>query len=372
MTTKGPARIKLEEYYRGAREETLALSADDWEVKAELLSTVASALMLQAPLVEEYLGAQSKSGPAIRAAFLKTASSMNEKSGLLRHGGDALAQVSQKMVTGRGVLDGMANLEQPPPYTPPTYSPGIQPTDAQIKADGESRAASNAQHEQFGDQFQAQEAQAAAWTKKLDDAYLDAIPPMQAIHGQPDPTEPPPTGPGGNQFPPARTPFNPTDTPEKPPHPGPTWEPPVVIKHPEPPEPPVCWPPMPPINHPPVIEPPITHPPTTNHPHPPTYVPGHPGDVTTVGGQTQSGIGGLSSTTAGTPHGSVSGSSTGSSSAALGGLTAGAGGALGGALRSGSLRGTGSAAQVRPVGSTSRSGSAGTLGRSTAAGGTRG
>ena len=149
---------------------------------------------------------------------------MQTKSDVLTNGGTALGDVAGKMITGRGVLEGLADLQEPPAYTPPTYSPGIQPTEAQIKADGEARAASNAQHEQFNDAFQAQEAQAAAWTQKLDDAYLEAIPPMKEIHGQPDPTEPPPPPPPGPA--PAGTRTRPhgrrTTRPARPTTPG-TW-----------------------------------------------------------------------------------------------------------------------------------------------------
>ena len=73
-----------------------------------------------------------------------------------------------------------------------------------------------------------QETAAAQWTQKLDAVFLGSIPPMKAIHGQPDPTEPPPSvpsSPTGPSLPPTgpRTPGNPDSRharPDRPPGPG--------------------------------------------------------------------------------------------------------------------------------------------------------
>ncbi len=138
---------------------------------------------------------------ALLAAFEDSSSSMEEKGTRLVGGGDALKDAARVMSNAKTAEAGMADLQQPPAYTAPTPLPGVPPTPKEIQAEATKRHAANQEMAAYNTARAQQEAAAAQWTQKLDAVFLGSIPPMQAIHGQPDPTEPPPSVPSSPSSP---------------------------------------------------------------------------------------------------------------------------------------------------------------------------
>ena len=126
---------------------------------------------------------------------------MEEKATKIRAAGEALRETSEVMRQAEVAEANMTVLDQPPAYTPPNYSPGYSPTAEEIKAEGDKRSAANARMSTYNTQRAEQESAASSWAQKMDDAFLAAIPPMKAIHGEPDPTEPPPDSPAAPSSP---------------------------------------------------------------------------------------------------------------------------------------------------------------------------
>jgi hypothetical protein len=368
--TKGPHRLVLDRYLDSAAGGVLQGAGRDWKRKAQELQTLSDALQQAAQQAELRIGEQTLTGPAVRAGMEESASSMRLKSEQLRDAGQALVVVGQQVSDTRDARDSMADLgEKPAAYQAPPGTPGVEPTDEEIAAQAAASAARQQQRNAWQSDYDKQEAKALALTKDLDAAFIAAIPPMKEIHGQEDPTEPPPdvpSGPGGTYLPGTQVPI-PTgggagggddkDTV------GVRWDPtgggrdggrdggrentvPTVI---------TCNP----------NPTPVTTTPTTTHVTHPTHV--TETGTTTVSGTTQSGV---TYQPAG-PHVSspaTTGGTSGSTAAALGaaGAAGGAGG-LAGAVRPGSMSSSAAgAAPARAIGSTARSASAGALSRSAA------
>lgn len=368
--TKGPRRIVLDNYLDSAAEGVIKNAGRDWKEKADDLQELADALKQAAAQAELRIGEQTLTGPAIRASMEEMSTSMVTKSDQLRAAGEALRVVGVQIADTREARDSMKDLgEKPAPYQAPANTTGVELTKEEIQAQADASAARQSERSAWQTAYDKQEARSLALTKDMDAAFLAAIPPMQEIHGQQDPTEPPPdvpSGPGGTYLPGTEAPaptgggggggdgssghlvlqhhgelvMEPTDTTTTTTHPP--KHPITVIETP-------VWPP-------PVTEPP-THINTTHH-ETPTTTPS-----TTVSGTSQSGI------TYQGPHASTSspsassGGAPGASAGALGAAGA-AGGASGmaGSIRAGSMpaAGTGSA---RAIGSTARAGSPGSLSR---------
>lgn len=196
----GPQRARLERYFDGAEEGSIDQGGRDWQLSAMVLETIGRALDLESQNTEVF-GTDSETGRAMTAAFAKSGRSMSEKSRVLKDGGLALSRTAQAMRDVRSVKDSpaMADLgSAPPPYASPPGIPGVQPTpqemDAQARA-ADRRAGERADHAAAVDR---QEAAAAEQVRKMDQAFLDAIPYMRAIHGMPDPTEPKAPSAGGS------------------------------------------------------------------------------------------------------------------------------------------------------------------------------
>ncbi|HEV2797759.1 MAG TPA: hypothetical protein VGV65_09075, partial [Nocardioides sp.] len=377
----GPERARLRQYLQGARHEATDGAGSNWSTSADVLGMTADAMKEGMAKVREGNGTDGGLGGvtalAILDAFQVSAESMKDKSVKIIAAGEALRETADVIRKAEDAEAKMAVLEQPPAYSPPTYSHGYVPTPDEIKAEGDKQSAANARMTTYTTQRAEQESAASDWAQKMDAAFLAAIPPMQQIHGEPDPTEPPPSIPGSPGTPGAPgapgAPGTP-GAPSTPGTPGTPDEPPNTDGRddgrddgkdddPRPPKPPVQPPVLPPPPPPPPPWPPVDPTPIPN-PNP------TPGPTTTVIGSSQDGIsynptGGTVS--APTPTGP--GPSTGASAAALG-AAGGAGGMAAGAVRPGAVRpgavptsGTRGATPVRAIGSTGRAGSAGALSR---------
>lgn len=202
---KGPHRQVLDTYLDSAQEGHLRTSGSDWKRKARALETLASAMRTGAVQAELRIGEQSLTGPALRKGMEDTSTSMTQKSEQLLAAGEALVQVATQIADTREARDSMKDLgDKPSPYQPPAGTPGVPPTPEELNAQAAASQARQGERNSWQDAFDKQEAKALALTKQMDAAFLGAIPPMKAIHGQDDPTEPPPnvpSGPGGPYLP---------------------------------------------------------------------------------------------------------------------------------------------------------------------------
>ena len=207
---KGPNRLILDRYLDTAQEGTLTGSGSDWKKKADALRVLADAMMAGAEQAELRIGEQTLTGPALRKGMEDSATSMADKSDQLRAAGDALVQVGTQIGDTREARDSMKDLgEKPSPYQPPAGTPGVPLTTDEINAQAAASQTRQGERTSWQDAFDKQEARALALTRQMDSAFLGAIPPMKAIHGQEDPTEPPPnvpSGPGGPLLPGTRVP----------------------------------------------------------------------------------------------------------------------------------------------------------------------
>ena len=205
--TDGVERARLRTYLTGAQAETSDLAGENWRQCGDILAETAEALRKGATKIRDGEGDGQDGGlsgmmaDALLAAFEDSSSSMEEKGTRLVGGGDALKDAARVMSNAKTAEAGMADLQQPPAYTAPTPLPGLPPTPKEIQAEANKRHAANQEMSAYNTARAQQEAAAAQWTQKLDAVFLGSIPPMQAIHGQPDPTEPPPSVPSSPSSP---------------------------------------------------------------------------------------------------------------------------------------------------------------------------
>jgi hypothetical protein len=226
--TDGVERARLRTYLTGAQHEATDVAGDNWRFCGTVLADTAYALRRGATQIRDGEGEGQDGGlsgmmaDALLAAFEASSTSMEDKGTRLVGGGDALKDTARVMSNAKTAEAGMADLQQPPAYTAPTPVPGVQPTPQEIQAEANKRQAANQEMAAYNTARAQQEAAAAQWTQKLDAVFLGSIPPMKAIHGQPDPTEPPPSVPGSPSGPSLPTtpstpgtPSTPVSTPPK-------------------------------------------------------------------------------------------------------------------------------------------------------------
>ncbi|MCK9825895.1 hypothetical protein NOCD_20600, partial [Nocardioides cavernae] len=196
--TKGPRRLVLDQYLDSATEGVIKNAGRDWARKADDLQELGEALKQAAAQAELRIGEQTLTGPALRAAMEESSGSMLTKSTQLRAAGEALRQVGQQIADTRDARDSLADLgPKPSPYQAPPGTPGVEKTPEEIQAQADASQARQNERSAWQSQYDKQEAKSLALTKELDAAFLGAIPPMKEIHGQQDPTEPPPDVPSG-------------------------------------------------------------------------------------------------------------------------------------------------------------------------------
>ncbi|MFC7361943.1 hypothetical protein [Nocardioides astragali] len=376
--TKGPNRLVLDQYLDTASEGALKGAGFDWKRKAKDLERLSTALKSAAQQAELRIGEQTLTGPALRAGMEESAESLALKSEQLRAAGEALTQVGRQLSDARDQRDALADLgEKPAVYQAPAGTPGVELTPEEIQAQADASQARANERSAWQSEYDQQEAKSRALTREMDAAFLGAIPPMKEIHGEKDPTEPPPNVPSG---------------PNGPYLPG-TQAPPVTGggggggntgggliggglvddgndgdgggKHKPPP----------PVITPIVIEcnltpTPTTTTPTTTTPTTTTHVQ-TVGPTSTVTGSSQDGI---TYQPSGAQVPAPTGASAGSpgATAAAFGAAGGAAGMAAGAVRPGAAPSAAGSAPVRAIGSTGRAGSPGALSRSAAAGSSAG
>ncbi len=203
--TKGPHRQVLDQYLDTAAEGRLTGAGFNWKQKANDLEKLSEALTSAAQQAELRIGEQTLTGPALRAGMEESATSLALKAEQLRAAGEALTQVGRQLSDARDARDALTALgDKPPAYQAPAGTPGVEPTDEEIAAQAAASQARQNERTAWQTEYDKQEAKALALTKDMDAAFLGAIPPMKEIHGEKDPTEPPPqvpSGPGGPYLP---------------------------------------------------------------------------------------------------------------------------------------------------------------------------
>ena len=194
--TKGPNRIVLDQYLDSAADGWVRSAGRDWKKKADDLQALAEGLQQAAAQAELRIGEQTLTGPALRKSMEESSVSLTTKADQLRAAGEALRQVGQQIADTKDLRDNMADLgPKPSPYQAPANTTGIEPTDEEIAAQAAASAARQQERSSWQTAYEKQEARSLALTKQMDAAFLAAIPPMKEIHGQEDPTEPPPSAP---------------------------------------------------------------------------------------------------------------------------------------------------------------------------------
>ncbi|NUS42018.1 MAG: hypothetical protein HOP97_10380, partial [Terrabacter sp.] len=205
--TDGVERARLRTYLTGAQHEASDIAGDNWMFCGGVLSDTAEALRKGAAKIRDGEGDGQDGGlsgmmaDALLAAFEASSASMEDKGTRIVGGGNALKDAARVMSNAKTAEAGMADLQQPPAYTAPTPLPGVPQTPKEIQAEANKRQAANQEMAAYKSARAQQEAAAAQWTQKLDAVFLGSIPAMQAIHGQPDPTEPPPSVPSSPSSP---------------------------------------------------------------------------------------------------------------------------------------------------------------------------
>jgi hypothetical protein len=203
--TKGPHRLLLDQYLDTASEGALTGAGANWTQKAKDLDILGAALKKAAQQAELRIGEQTLTGPAVRASMEESAASLDVKAQQLSAAGAALTHVGRQLHDTRESRDSLADLgPKPAAYQPPPGTPGVEPTPEEIKAQADASQARANERGAWQTQYDKQEAKSLALTKEMDATFLAAIPPMKEIHGQQDPTEPPPdapSGPGGTYLP---------------------------------------------------------------------------------------------------------------------------------------------------------------------------
>ena len=203
--TKGPHRLVLDQYLDTASEGALKGAGANWTQKANDLDTLGAALKRAAQQAELRIGEQTLTGPAVRASMEESAASLAVKSEQLHAAGTALTQVGQQLADTRESRDSLADLgPKPAAYQAPPNTTGVETTPEELKAQADASQARANERSAWQTQYDKQEAKSLALTREMDAGFLAAIPPMKEIHGQKDPTEPPPNvpaGPGGQYLP---------------------------------------------------------------------------------------------------------------------------------------------------------------------------
>jgi len=145
--TDGPERARLRSYLSGAKVEATDAAGNNWRSCGQILEETAAALRMGALRVRDGDGKQGGlsgvTAEAVLAAFQASAESMQEKGTRLVTAGDTLRDTSQVMSRAQAAEAAMADLDQPPAYTPPTRDAGYTPTPEDIQAEATKRQAAH-------------------------------------------------------------------------------------------------------------------------------------------------------------------------------------------------------------------------------------
>jgi hypothetical protein len=182
----GPQRARLDRALSGAHDGEIDSRATEWEKCKGILDRISLALATASPQVKERIG--GRTGPAIDAAFDRSAQEMGDKAAQLVEGAQALRNAASAIRTARSEQQRLAAnpLSEPPAY----QRPSGQPSPADLRAEAQNRQA----HRSYQAAYADQESRARAQADAMDRVFGHSADTMRRIHGEPDPR---PDGPSG-------------------------------------------------------------------------------------------------------------------------------------------------------------------------------
>ncbi|MGY2702197.1 hypothetical protein [Nocardioides sp. HB32] len=175
----GPQRARLDRALHGANDGDIDRHASEWEYCQGILQQIGTALLTASPEVKQKIG--GRTGPAVDAAFNRSATSMSDKSTELGAGAQALRNAADVIRSAKIEQDDLARhpLSEPPPY----HAPVGPPTRADIQAESQNRQA----HSNYQAAYDDQEARAKKQADAMDRVFGHSATTMKQIHGEPDP-----------------------------------------------------------------------------------------------------------------------------------------------------------------------------------------
>src|SRR6478752_1391941 len=108
---RGPQVERLNTAVTGTEPTVVSSGANDWRRCSSLLETISSYLRNSSQGVRSAIGGET--GPAVDAAFKKSAEAMTAKSQVLNRGSEALLFVSDAMQTAKDVHTTMQDMSAP-------------------------------------------------------------------------------------------------------------------------------------------------------------------------------------------------------------------------------------------------------------------
>ncbi len=175
----GPQRARLDRALSGAAAESISRHAREWERCQGILQQIGFALTAASPEVKQKIG--GRTGPAVDAAFTRSARSMGAKGAELLEGARALSDAADAITAAKAE---QARLQNSPLTQPPAYRPPVgPPTEADIQAESQNRQA----HADYAAAYADQESRARQQADAMDRVFGHSTETMKTIHGERDP-----------------------------------------------------------------------------------------------------------------------------------------------------------------------------------------
>ncbi|MFC6343439.1 hypothetical protein ACFP8W_15750, partial [Nocardioides hankookensis] len=179
---RGPQAERLTKAVTGGNPGAVNGAATEWQKCSDVLTGVGDYLRNAAGTVKWAIGGET--GPAVDAAFQKSADAMEAKAQVLLKGHHALRHAGDAIQTAIDHEAKLEDMSEPTPYR----APGNNATDEELAKEATSKSKESA----FASAFAAQEEKARAHADALDEALGKSSATMKEIHGEPDPPPPPP------------------------------------------------------------------------------------------------------------------------------------------------------------------------------------
>jgi hypothetical protein len=178
---RGPEAERLTRAVTNAEPETVDAASREWEACARVLKTVSDYLDSASGTVRSAIGGET--GPAVDAAFRRSAGAMDARSTVLLHGSQALRGASAALQKAKDEEAKLRDIPVPTAYRAPLGNP----TDEELHQQAQSKA----REQQAASALADQEAKARAEADRLDAELARSTDTMKQIHGEPDPPPPP-------------------------------------------------------------------------------------------------------------------------------------------------------------------------------------
>ncbi|GAA4697157.1 hypothetical protein [Nocardioides conyzicola] len=177
---KGPQVERLNKAVLGTDPAVVNNAAIEWSRCRDILETVSTYLSQASGTVKWAIGGET--GPAVDAAFQRSAAAMSAKSVVLKDAVQALVDAGAAMHVAQQAAATMQDMDQPTPYTAPGDA-----DDTQLAKEAKSKADQKA----FAKAFAEQEEKARIEADQLEATFTKSAATMKKIHGEPDPPKVP-------------------------------------------------------------------------------------------------------------------------------------------------------------------------------------